>query len=77
MRKEPNRIIYVVMDAGVGESRRPFSAQVLAQLCPLVVPEPGGTAYRLVLFSFETAVGTPARHLTDLLVWRCFQKKCH
>lgn len=76
MRKEPNRIIYVVMDAGVGESRRPFSAQLLAQLCPLV-PDPGGTACRLVLFSVGTAVGIPVSHLTDLLVWRGFQKKCH
>ena len=43
MRKEPNRVNHVVLDAGVGENK-PFSAQLLVQLHPLVVPESGGIA---------------------------------
>jgi hypothetical protein len=72
MRKESNRIIHTVMDAEVGENQ-PFSAQLLTQPYPLV-PEPGGTACQLVLFSSGTAVGiqSTCKHLTDLIVWGMF-----
>lgn len=63
MRKEPNRIIHVVLDAGVGENQ-PFSARLLTQVHPLAVVEPGDVACQ---------AGEPQLHLSasTLLSWDC------
>lgn len=62
-KKEPERVIHIVLDAGVGENQ-PFSARLLTQVHPLTVPEPGDAVCQ---------AGEPQLYLSvpTLLSWDC------